>query len=228
MHSYISKCQTRYQKKIKSWIYSSTVLFLGDFTENYQFVIQDEVQGFHWNNSQSTLHPVVTYYQENHELQNISCVISDDGNMMLLWFMKYKKAILANLKCKVPGLSTIIYFTDECAGQYKNWEKTIIIFVSTKAILEWMGDEYFLSLVMVMWWNEMWYDLLPPSDMLQFCKGKYSEYRLQIYLQDWWWQHKGNFKWKIWRGNMNSRHKIISWILQNRSMFYWDEKNKWG
>ena len=59
-------------KKIKPEIDSSTVLFLGDFTENYQFVIQDEVQGFHWNNSQSTLHPVVTYYQENDELQNIS------------------------------------------------------------------------------------------------------------------------------------------------------------
>ena len=51
--------------------------FLGDFTENYRFVIQDEVQGFHWNNFQCTLHPVVTYYQENDELKNISyCIIS--------------------------------------------------------------------------------------------------------------------------------------------------------
>ena len=36
---------------MKSEIDSSMVLFLGDFAENYQFVIQDEVQGFHWNNS---------------------------------------------------------------------------------------------------------------------------------------------------------------------------------
>ena len=41
--------------------------------------------------------------------------------MMLLWFMKYK-AILADLNCKLPGLSIIIYFTDRCAGQYKNWK----------------------------------------------------------------------------------------------------------
>ena len=45
VHSYISKCQSRYLKKLKSEIYSSTVPFLGDFAENYQFVTQDEVQG---------------------------------------------------------------------------------------------------------------------------------------------------------------------------------------
>ena len=79
MHSYISKCQLRYLKKLKSETDNSIALFLGDFAENYQFVIQDEVQGFHWNNSQCTLHPVGTYYQENNELKNISyCVISDD------------------------------------------------------------------------------------------------------------------------------------------------------
>ena len=57
-----------YFKKLKSETGSSTVLSLGDFAENYQFVIQNEVQGFHWNNFQCTLHPVVTYYQENDKL----------------------------------------------------------------------------------------------------------------------------------------------------------------
>ena len=42
---------------------SAIVLF--DFAENYSFVIQDEVQGFHWNNLQATLHPIVLYYREN-------------------------------------------------------------------------------------------------------------------------------------------------------------------
>ena len=31
-----------------------------DFTENYSFVVQDEVQGFHWNNTHATLHPYTT------------------------------------------------------------------------------------------------------------------------------------------------------------------------
>ena len=66
VHCYISKCQSSYLKKLISEIDSSTVLFLGDFVEIYQFVIQAEVQ---WNNSQCTLHSVVTYYQENDELK---------------------------------------------------------------------------------------------------------------------------------------------------------------
>ena len=108
-HSYISKCQSRYLKKLKSEIDSSAVLFLGDFAENYQFVIQDEVQGFHWNNSQCTLHPVVTYYQENDELKNISyCVISDDRKHDVALVYEVQKAILADLKCKLPR--TINYY----------------------------------------------------------------------------------------------------------------------
>ena len=79
VHCYISKCQSSYLKKLISEIDSSTVLFLGDFVEIYQFVIQVEVQGFQGNNSQCTLDSVVTYYQENDELKSISyCVISDD------------------------------------------------------------------------------------------------------------------------------------------------------
>ena len=67
-------------------------------------MIQDEVQGFHWNNFQCTLHPVVTYYQENDELKNISyCVISDDIKHVALVY-EVQKAILGHLKCKLPGL----------------------------------------------------------------------------------------------------------------------------
>ena len=124
MHSYISKCQSRYLKKLKPKIGSSAVLFLGDFAENYQFVIQDEVQGFRWNNSQCTPHPAVTPYQQNGELKNISyCVISDDRKHDVALVYEVQKSILADLKCKLPGLSTIICFTDGCAGQYKNWKK---------------------------------------------------------------------------------------------------------
>ena len=124
MHSNISKCQSRCLKKLKSEIDRSTVLFFGDFAENYQFVIQDEVQGFHWNNSQCTLHPVVTYYQENGELKHISYyAISDVRKHDDALVYEVQKAILPDLKCKLPGQSTIIYFTDGCAGQYKNQKK---------------------------------------------------------------------------------------------------------
>ena len=82
--------------------------------------MQDEVQGFYWNNSQCTLLPVVTYYQENDELKNIShCLISDDRKHDVALVYEVQESILADLQCKLPRLSTITYFTDGCAGQYK-------------------------------------------------------------------------------------------------------------
>ena len=47
-------------------------MVLGDFAENYQFVVQDEIQSFHWNKTQATLHPTVIYYKLNVELKNES------------------------------------------------------------------------------------------------------------------------------------------------------------
>ena len=95
--------------------------------------MQDEVQGFHWNNFQCTLHPVVTYYQENDEMKNISyCVISDDRKHDVALVYEVQKAIL---KCKLPGLSTIIILLMGVLESTKVG-KSFIIFVSTKAILD--------------------------------------------------------------------------------------------
>jgi len=41
-----------------------TVVIVADFSENYSFVLQDAVQGVHWNNSQATIHPFRGYYAE--------------------------------------------------------------------------------------------------------------------------------------------------------------------
>ena len=31
-----------------------------DFAENDQYVLQDEIQSFHWKNSQCSIHPAIT------------------------------------------------------------------------------------------------------------------------------------------------------------------------
>ena len=55
------------------------IRLLLDFAENYSFVVQDAVQGFHWGNSQATLHPFVAYFRSsNEDLKDTSiCVISN-------------------------------------------------------------------------------------------------------------------------------------------------------
>jgi hypothetical protein len=48
-----------------------------DFSENYS-IVKDEVQGFHWNNAQATIHPFVACYSQNKMTENISFVVTSD------------------------------------------------------------------------------------------------------------------------------------------------------
>jgi hypothetical protein len=43
-----------------------------DFSENCSFMIQVELQGFHWNNAQATLHPFVACYSQNEMIKHIT------------------------------------------------------------------------------------------------------------------------------------------------------------
>ena len=67
-HSFIAKCQAKYPKRRKEELADNCALVLVDFAENYSFVVQDEIQSFHWSKSHCTLHPVVVYYKENGKL----------------------------------------------------------------------------------------------------------------------------------------------------------------
>ncbi|XP_071839778.1 uncharacterized protein [Apostichopus japonicus] len=80
-HSFIAKAQSRYLKKCKEDLKNDEAIVLLDFAENYKFVIQDEVQSYHWNQQSCSLHPVVIYYKQNDNLTDDSvCFISDDLN----------------------------------------------------------------------------------------------------------------------------------------------------
>ena len=50
------------------------VLVVGDFVENFTFVMQDEIQSYHWNNAQATIHPFVYYWLENGMSKHVSCI----------------------------------------------------------------------------------------------------------------------------------------------------------
>ena len=77
-HHFIAKAQSSYLSQLKEDLTEDQAIVMLDFAENYSFVIQDEVQGFHWNNAQATLHPFVIYYKLDGGLQCSSmCVISD-------------------------------------------------------------------------------------------------------------------------------------------------------
>ena len=94
-----------------------------DFSENYSFIVQDAVQGYHWNNSQVTLHPFVYYYtgQGNIELQNGSYVTN--AIFMTTLFLQH---LTDHLKAAYQ-VTVMVYFSVDCAGQYKNCKNFIIL-----------------------------------------------------------------------------------------------------
>ena len=97
-HCHIAKAQTTYLKERKQDLEEETALLLGDFAENYRFTMQNEVQGFYWNNSQCTLHPVVIYCIEDGSLIHRSyCIISDDNNHDVALFTLCRELLLMTL-----------------------------------------------------------------------------------------------------------------------------------
>ena len=63
-HSCLAKCQAQYLNDKKQSLRSEEVLVLGDFAENYQFLIQDKIQSYHWSKEYCMLHPVV-YFKDD-------------------------------------------------------------------------------------------------------------------------------------------------------------------
>ena len=63
-HSFIVKQQSQFYNQCKQSLKPAEVVVSADFSENYSFVLQAAVQRFHWNNSQSTIHPFVIYFND--------------------------------------------------------------------------------------------------------------------------------------------------------------------
>ena len=121
-HSYISHSQAQFLRDLKLKLDKDDVIVLGDFAENFKFVIQDEIQSYHWNQQQCTMHPLVIYYKVEEELCHQSlCFISDDLTHDVSMVYQIIKLSINFIKENVnPNIKTIHYFSDGCAGQYKN------------------------------------------------------------------------------------------------------------
>ena len=74
-HSFVASQQSTFQKRLKNELKEGEFLVICDFAENYTFVVQDEVQGYHWTNTQATIHPFVAYYKDGDKLEHTSLVI---------------------------------------------------------------------------------------------------------------------------------------------------------
>lgn len=121
-HDFIKKEQSIFLKNCKNNLKDGEFVVTCDFSENYSFVLQDEVQSHHWNNRQATIHPFVIYYRKDGKLNLFSfVVISEDlrhdsisVNLFIskmVNFLRVEKQLIVN---------KIIFISDGAASQYKN------------------------------------------------------------------------------------------------------------
>lgn len=123
-HAFIATQQASFYSDCKSTLATKEMLVTVDFSENYSFVLQDAAQGFHWNNSQATIHPFVAYYKyRSNNLCHLSYVISEALHHDTTAVFLYQNVLFAYSKRFLPSTSQphkIIYFSDGAGSQYKN------------------------------------------------------------------------------------------------------------
>ena len=105
-------------------MHSEEVLVLGDFAENYQFLIQDKIQCYHWSKEYCTLHPVVVYFKDDTaSLWHISiCFVSNDNSHNTCFLYEVQKTMINYLHELLPQVKKLFYFSDGCGGHYKNYK----------------------------------------------------------------------------------------------------------
>ncbi|XP_034240315.1 uncharacterized protein LOC117644795 [Thrips palmi] len=122
-HDFIAKQQAEYFSNRRDNLEYGEVLVVADFSENYSFIIQDAVQGAYWNNQQATIHPFAMYFR-NPETGKVEAdnlvIISDHLKHVTSTVSKFQDVLMDYLKKKHENLAKVIYFSDGCAGQYKN------------------------------------------------------------------------------------------------------------
>lgn len=122
-HSFIAKSQAAYLRSRKEGLKDEEGIALVDFAENFEFVIQDEAQGYHWCKIYCTVHPAVLYIKQDGKLKSVSfCVISDDVTHDTSFVWQLQNLLCKHIQQNFPTIKSLEYFSDGCAAQYKNYK----------------------------------------------------------------------------------------------------------
>ena len=102
-----------------------------DFAEDYRSWSQNEIQSAYWSPTQVATHPVVMYYKNRWEKENIHqsfVFVSSESHHGATFIYTLIGKLVPLLKEIVPNLEMIHYCTDSPTSQYRN--KTIFKVIS--------------------------------------------------------------------------------------------------
>ena len=121
-------CYHHFIKGSQRKFWQQNLYYSDGFVEDYSFIIQHAIQGFYLQNSQATLHPFVVYYRDlsTSELRCSSYfVISDHLKHNQTTVHCFRAKLLSLIWNNLPHMTSIKYFTDGVASQYKNFKALI-------------------------------------------------------------------------------------------------------
>ena len=118
LHSYLVKKQNEFMNNKKKELTENECIVVCDFSENYAFVVQDSVQGVHWNNNQVTVHPFAIYYRDDDfEIGMKSFVIiSECLHHYTIAVYVFQEHLVHFIKKNFRKISKILYFSDGASG----------------------------------------------------------------------------------------------------------------
>ena len=93
-----------------------------NFGQNFMNVYQDEPQAVHWDHTQTTIHPIISYYIRPGESSITTeeyIMVSDDLNHDKFAVRKFDELSLQHLKSKGLSPRFIVIFSGNCKTQYK-------------------------------------------------------------------------------------------------------------
>lgn len=125
-HNFIAKSQNKFFKELKLQLKEGEFIVVGDFSENFTFLVQNAIQDYHWNSNQVTVHPFVVYRAEKDKNKSFTfesfvliseCNIHDTTAVYL-----FQKKMINWLVSKYnnDNVKKIYYFSDGAVSQYKN------------------------------------------------------------------------------------------------------------
>ena len=145
---FLVKCQANFLRAKKESLKADEVIVLGDFAENYQFLVQ-EIQSYHWSKEYCTLDPLVYILLTVMEIFNTILFVSSlmITTTIQILFIKYKQSLLITLK-KTFQLRIRSSISVTAVLNNTRIAKTLLICVIIRKISVWMVNGYSLQLVM--------------------------------------------------------------------------------
>lgn len=122
-HAFLTRKQANFVKNLRESLKKDEFLIICDFAENYAFLVQNAIGGFHWNNDSATLYTVAIYYKLNDIIEHRGLVIVSDCMVHdAIAVHVYAGIINEFVKTISDEPKKFYYCSDGAPSQYKNFK----------------------------------------------------------------------------------------------------------